>query len=255
MRADDLLILDYGDFSERAQELYERMNDSPHIRERLVKDPAGAVNEMLLQGTVTPPSRGTINQANRLLYSLLSNQEFMEWSQSYQEKIQEQLRQIAEEHDSEEAFKLLVERIDRSELYREITEAILEHADREILYSIIAIDPDDPRPPWPWPPRPDPWPGPGPRPWPGPGPDPGPLLPRAAVAVDIEVLIYAVAAVAVFAVAVAAVVAGAVREGLSREDLFRLSNSLTEQLQARGQELREQGILFDFTSVQRGPQL
>lgn len=237
MRADELLILDYGDLSTHATDLFERLDNSRAFRELFIKDPTGAVGRVLLPGYSRPPVVH-INQANRVLFSLLSNESFREWSRRYQETFVEDARQRFPDQEHPEALRSFLAGYDVREMYQELVDGALQFLDREFLYSLLSIDLDH------TPPR----------------------VPSFVAQDDEEMpaaspVVVAVA-VAVFAaiVAVAFLVVGPVVEpesddGLSRDSLQRVSDMIAESLIARAEELRNAGALTSFDSVQKGPVL
>lgn len=250
MRADELLILNYRNFSERVGNLYSQLDKSTAMKELLSKNPVGLINKFLFSEYNV--SAGEINQGNRLLFSLLSNPKFLKWSERFEEQIKEELKQIPEkEYDENERVKMLFAKLDRSKLYQQLAQATLEFGDFETIYSIIIKDPDSFRrrdfldwenilhPPQP----------------------PHPVIvvgcDMADVAVEIETFIYAVAAVAVAAVAVVVVVAGAlipanVKETLTREDLQRVTNYINNNLIEVANKFRKEGLLGSIDGLKQG---
>jgi hypothetical protein len=249
MRSDELLILNYRNFSERVASVYERLHNSESMKALFVSDPTG-----LFAKTVFPEYNLTsseLNQGNRLLFSLLSNSRFLEWSKQFEERLKAQLQQITGTSDEAEAMRLFLTTFDRTQLYREIAQATLEFGDLETIFSLTVKDPNSAvRRPLPLdidlviPSNPNPI-------------DPlGSDL--ADVAVDIETFIYAVAAVAVFIAAVALLVVPpppSVRETLTREDLMRVTNFMAQQLGEKARTIRQAGLLTSMEGVMKGPRL
>jgi hypothetical protein len=238
MKAEELLILDRGGFSQQASELFKRLNRSASFREWLVRDPAGAIASVLFSGQQRIPA-ARINQGNRVLLALLSNQNFLAWSREFQGRIQKEVEQVGKGEDAAEAARMVAATIDRSRLYREIIEASLKFMDQETLYGLLVVDPDEAA---------------------------SGFVDRAVagvnpalaadVAVDIETFIYAVVAVAVFLVLTQIDINPIVApEGLSRQDLQRVSGFVADRLTQRAQELRGSGALTTFEVVKRGPGL
>lgn len=231
MRFDDLLVLDYNDFSEKLAVFYRKLSDSQSTRELFIRNPTGVISDLLFpEAGVSHPE---INQGNRLLYALLSNERFMAWSGEYQAGIEDRIQEIVKTVDSPaEAMRILATTIDRQKIYQEITEAITRDIDVEILAGLTwKLDPDR-IPKFEWPKH---------KPFP---------LDSGSVVVEIEVAVYAVAVAAVFAVAVAAVVAGEpVPDGINRVDLQRISAQIAENIRQQAVQLREHGILRDIRSA------
>ncbi|GEM_PF-2659665 len=247
MRADDLLVLDYAGFSRHTALFYKKL-EAASFRELFVRDPAGVLFDSLFPGYKSP-TPGKINQANRMLFSLLSNPKFMDWSKGFQKKLEETAQRAAPQEKPGEAIKLYTVQVDRAKLYQEILEATRSFADVEFFHSAFIADPDDnpcgtvPRPiPLPNPPQP-------PVPWPDIS-----IMPRFGgnedVAVEVETLIYAVAVAAVAVVVTVVAVAGMPAvEILSRQDLAKVTGIAAEHLQARAQGLRESGKLTSHEAI------
>lgn len=224
MRADELLVLNYPNLKKRLQELYLRLNDSVAFQSLFLNDPAGILSKTLMYDYNHPP-QAVINQANRLLYALLSNPKFMEWAKKFQARIEKQAIEISNVDDPDEALRQMTVLFDRNELYNELIEGIQKYGDVEMIFSLISMDPDKGKKP--------------------------PVLDVAGrpqiydTAVEVETLIYALVAAAVFAIAVAAVFIGmgAVPDGVSREDLKRLSDHISKEFADRAYKLRNSGKL------------
>ncbi len=230
MKADELLVLHYESLSQRAESLFQDLNKSLALRELFLKDPTSVVVERIL-GRDQKPSETRINQVNRLLFSLLSNTKFMEWSRQFQEKMEAQLQEIAQSEDPIEAMKLLLVRLNRAKLYQEIAEAALQFSDVETLYSLFALSSTrasfsaaEIR---------------------------GLVEPIEAATEEAgNVFPIPVTALAILVLVVLVLIPGVTNEPtplkLSRQDLLRISAFLSQQLTARAQEVRQTGKLTSF---------
>lgn len=230
MKVDELLILDRGDFSEKASTLFRLLNESNPYREWFVRDPAEAITKVLFPDQPLSPSR--INQGNRVLLALLSNDKFLSWSRQFQARIEREIVQAQGDDSSVEAARTFIATIDRSNLYREIIDASMEFLDRETLFGLLVTDPDanDVTP------------------------DDPKLQPTCSV--DIEICIYAVLIAAVFFVVTQIDINPlVVPEDLSRQDLQRVANFISERLPQRARELRANGELVSFEAAKRGTTL
>ena len=112
MNANELLILNQGNFLGGVEELYRQLNSSPAFREQFLLDPAGVLS-LTVFTEFESPTVGAINQANRILFSLLSNPKFREWAHGFQQRISAQIDEAAQSADRVEAIKMIVARLDR----------------------------------------------------------------------------------------------------------------------------------------------
>jgi len=55
---------------------------------------------------------------------MLSNPRFLEWSEQFQARLENQARQLSNTDDPEEAMKMLVASFDRTQIYREVVDAV-----------------------------------------------------------------------------------------------------------------------------------
>lgn len=182
MRSDELLILNYGGFTDKVGGFYRDLNDSEALRELFLKDPAGILSRRLFaDSSLQLLTAARINQANRLLFSLLSNAKFLAWAREYEKALRERYqspkRPKKAAGDEDEATKTLVAKLDRAELYRDLVKATMEFADLEWFYSRMVLDPDRSAPV---------------------SPLPVPALLSMDPVVCVEVAVYAVAVAAVF---------------------------------------------------------
>ncbi|MEV6444407.1 hypothetical protein [Amycolatopsis sp. NPDC051716] len=224
MGTNSLLILHAPEIQGRMRALIERVDSDESLRQLYLNDPATVIQKTVFPDQENIP-KAEINRANRLLYALLSNERFVEWSRSYEEDLVTRAVQATSIEDPENALRAYLAILDRTALHQDLASAVAQFADPELIAAIT------------W--RPE--------------------LPRvgnarlpisADVAVEIETFVYAVAAVAVFAVAVAAVFIGAVEpagEVVSRIDVMAVANQLGESLTQRAGEIRESGVLMQFS--------
>src|SRR5262245_60096898 len=104
MRSEDLLILGYDGFSERTAHFFRGLNESRALQELFLRDPAGTLSaEVLPPGKM--PAAARLNQANRILFSLLSNPNFTSWSEQYQKGLEAEMADIVALKDPSEEFK------------------------------------------------------------------------------------------------------------------------------------------------------
>jgi hypothetical protein len=221
MGANKLLLLRAPKIHEDLGGLLERLDQEPALRDLYLRDPAGVIQKFVFPDQGGVPS-AEIARGNRLLYSLLSNTEFVQWAQEYEQGLILEAQEATSIEDPAAALNAYLTIVDRSRLHADLAEAVARTADAEVIGALT------------W--RPD-------------LPKVGATrLPIAAdIAVDIETFIYAVAVAAVFAVAVGVVFIGVVPEQpdrlLSRADLLNVANQLSEDLIDRSVVVKEAGTL------------
>jgi hypothetical protein len=226
MATEDLLILEYEGFAERARALTDELNTSASLRDRLLTDPTGVISEYLFP-IVSRVSQAEINQANRFLYSLLSNEPFMAWAADWQARHREAIADV----ESQVTISL-----DKQQLYEELADAIIEFGDRETLHTLMAVDRsaeaaghlEDYAEPalsvnylrWPPPPKP-----------------------------VIVAILYVFGAAALIIVVAIPPLRAPSPEELSRLDLQRLSGTLLDALSTRAAAARQSGALRSVRSI------
>src|SRR4051794_40495877 len=112
MRADELLVLQYDDLAARVETFYRQLENSVPFRELFIRNPAGVISQTILADDLPPPS-ASLNQANRLFFSLLSNKKFSAWATRYQKQLERQARQVANVPDPDEALRIYTVQMDR----------------------------------------------------------------------------------------------------------------------------------------------
>jgi hypothetical protein len=227
MRPSELLILNYDGFNDRVEALFEQLTTSPSARELFLKDPASLVAKVVLPSG-DQPRAAELAQANRILFSLLSNPKFIAWAKEFREELDSEIKQAAELDDPAEALKHLAVVLDRPEIYRRITSAAVKYCDKELMHNLLL-------------------PGPLTRGATNPA---QPALSEAQLRRDDNVFVLASAVVAIFAVAlgvgVVFLVLGAeyAPEGISRQDLRTVSTLISKDLAARAKAAKRSGALL-----------
>lgn len=224
MGTNSLLILQSPEVLERMRDLLEEVEADAGLRQLYLRDPAGIIQKKIFPGQENIP-KTEINRGNRLLYALLSNDRFLEWSRSYEEELITRAREATRIEDPSRALHTYLAVVDRTTLHQDVASAATRFCDPELMAALT---------------------------WRAERPPAGVQVPvNADVAVDIETFVYAVAAVAVFAVAVAAVFVPAPvlerTDVISRLDLLSIANQLSASLAERAREVRESGTLLDFS--------
>jgi hypothetical protein len=127
------LVLAYPGLASRIESLYDDLNGDEAFRAQFVANPAGIASERIL-GRPAPQSDVDVAKANRVLFSVLSNRDFMRWAEGFERRHADAVQRASDDR--------LEIRIDREEMLRELAEAIWEHGDRELLASMTSTDLD-----------------------------------------------------------------------------------------------------------------
>lgn len=226
-----MLVLRYERFAERAQTFFSQIGTSAAFREVFLRDPAGTLSETVLAGEGVPSS-ADINQANRLLFALLSNDGFMEWARNYSRSFEERVAAgLAADVDDVERLKLQAVTHDRDQMFADLVQAISENPDFETLCSVMVRR----------------------------RPDTNEAIvpqPNMNVAAYEETFVAGYAVALFFVLVVAVAVAGQAPSGptqtLSRVDLETVANVLTQRLPERAAEVRASGALSDIGRIRGG---
>ncbi|MEV4254264.1 hypothetical protein AB0J52_14015 [Spirillospora sp. NPDC049652] len=218
MEPNELLILNYPKYSERIADWFGEMNASPAFREVFLADPAGTVSQAIFPDQ-PPISEGGVNQANRILFSALSNPEFMRWAGEYNEVL---VRRAADEYpqieDEQQRLRAFLATLDKSVVYQDIADAAPRFMDRELAHAWLLGDRD--------------------------------LETGALASVFVHVAIILLVAVIVVAVPVPLL-----GEGVNREDLRVVMTQLAQRLEQRAETLRAEGRLLGSDAARRGRKL
>jgi hypothetical protein len=215
----DLLILRHAEVSERFEQLARRLGEDAPLRKLYVHDPARVIAGAVFPKEEIPSAE--IDRGSRLLFSLLSNEEFRKWANDYQAQLVRQALEATELDDPYEALRTQLAITDRANLHRDLAEAIARHADPALIASLT------------WETQ----------------------RSAADVAVEIETFVYAVAAAAVFVVVVLVVFLGVEEDfgvipAFSRGDVLALTRQLASELQAHAEELRVSGALTELEGLE-----
>lgn len=240
MTADDLLVLGYDGFSKRLKAFYATLGDSAAHRELFIKDPTRTLHAGLF-ADFPELGEGEINQANRVLFALLSNKGFMRWAGEYQKRLDREMRAGAKKGGGD--LRAYAVTMDRQKIYEDFVEGALKHVDHEMLYAIFVSQRERVRPVNPGDLR---------IPETAARQEPDPIGPISSFWVAAETFV-AVIAVVLFHIVVTQIDATPrVAEHLSRTDIQRVSAHIAEGIQARAADLRESGALRSFDAASRG---
>jgi len=234
VRSDQRLILEFPEFAERLSGFLQRLDNEPALLQAFARDPSGILSTSVFPGD-PEPTLTAINRGNRLLFSLLSNERFMTWSEQYMERSSASALDRFPELDPDEAARAFAATLSPDEVYQEVVDAMVQFVDRELLAALLVVDPEDVNS----------------------------LLGREAVAARTPVygwiavyVILLVVVAAVHAVAVLGTSGDVIRTGsipgLSRQDLARVNRLLLDTLSERARELRTTGTLASAEAARRG---
>lgn len=137
MEPEELLVLNYDQFSERVGKLFQSLSQSPAARDVFVKDPTGVVSQFLFVG-LHKRQPAVISRSNRLFYALMSNKGFREWGKKYSTDLKKELARHKVSSKPGEALKSTLAALDRGKIYNDIARGALEFVDQETLYSLFS---------------------------------------------------------------------------------------------------------------------
>lgn len=210
-------------------ELLRDVEDDTAVRQLYLRDPMGVITRTVFPDQDVPAPE--LSRGNRLLFALLTNDKFLDWSRSYETDLLKKAVEATNIEDPSTALRSYLAVVDRSSIHQDLAAAAAEFADPELIAALT------------W--RPDRQ---------GIGRTKFPI--NADVAVEVETLVYVAVAVAVAVVAVAVAVAG--RETdidqtiLNRQDIVAISRVLTGELTEHAAKIRESGQLLDFAKRNQG---
>ena len=136
----DLLVFDYEKLDERSIHLFDQLKRSEVLRAEFISNPAGVLGREVLQGRkLTSPLE--IDQANRLLFSLLSNPRFWVWAGRYQRRIWAELRRAnIKGRTPAEVKRLALLILSKRRIYHDLAVGMREFGDAELYRALIPAD-------------------------------------------------------------------------------------------------------------------
>lgn len=229
MGANEYLVFRAPEVRSRMSELLRDVEGDATVRQMYLRDPIGVINRAVFPDQEVPASE--LSRGNRLLFALLTNEKFLNWSRSYEIDLTKKAVDATNIEDPSTALRTYLAVVDRSTIHQDLAVAAAEFADPELIAALT------------W--RPDRI---------GIGRTKFPI--NADVAVEIETLIYVVIAVAVAVAAVAVAVAGVETDiekaVLNRQDVVAISQILSEELIGHAAQIRESGQLLQFSRRNQG---
>jgi hypothetical protein len=133
MKAEDLLVLNLGGFGQRLDAFYSRLAADEGLREYFIADPGEVLEATVFRNFKRAP-KNRVNQFNRALYSVISNQDFMAWGREFQQRIFAQAQaEFPNIEDEERAVRAFLVKLDRVALHEELVAVLPRFMDREFL--------------------------------------------------------------------------------------------------------------------------
>jgi hypothetical protein len=129
----DLLVLKYGDFRREASHLFEALNRDPRLRHLFFTNPALVLKTKLpsLAGAGIDDQQDEI--ANRILFSVLTNDRFLDFLNEFQERKTKALSQFLDDPNDRQAASEL----DDHKIRSEFIEALLKFGDKELMSNML----------------------------------------------------------------------------------------------------------------------
>lgn len=224
MQGQSPLILDFAGFSKRLDSFLEQANQSSSVKNNMIQNPVGTLSQVALPGS-PPPDNATLSEANRLLFSLLSNPHFMSWAQQYEQSFDSAFQSYMQSGMSEEdAAKKVGADLNPGKLLQDLSNAAAQFGDPALVNALKKPQLQGQSP--------------------SQGQPQGNVirtLPRVWAVEDIAVSAEVVAVIV--GVVFAVVVAGAQRKSITRADLQATANSLVSSLEDHAKQLRQNGKL------------
>ena len=124
---DDYLIVKGVSLRKRVSDLFDELENNPELAQVFVRNPI-----LVLQSKILPEfgelDEDSINSANQFLYSVLSNDKFMEWLENYRTELTNQYNKTGRLPD-------------KKKVLHEFAEGLLENGDPKILSDLLEISP------------------------------------------------------------------------------------------------------------------
>jgi hypothetical protein len=121
----DYLIANGISLRKRVSDLFDELEKNPELAQVFIRNPF-----LVLQSRVLPEfavmNEDSINAANQLLYSVLSNDKFMKWAEEYGAKLIDRFNKTGKVPD-------------KKEMLRAFAKGIIEYGDPRILSDLLEI--------------------------------------------------------------------------------------------------------------------
>jgi hypothetical protein len=129
----DLLILKHQDFRTEVSGFFKELNKDSALRNLFFTNPSLVLRTKLPSLSDINISEPRYESANRVLFSVLSNDKFKTFLKEYQERKNEAIERFLKSPEDKRAAAELDERTMRAE----VAEALLEFGDKELLSSLL----------------------------------------------------------------------------------------------------------------------
>lgn len=127
----DKLIIKDSNFIKGWEKLLVETEKDSKLKETFLKSPASVLSELLFD---KPDKLSTdeIDKSNLILFSVMSNKDFMNWAKEYEKTVIKKVKNPNELSSDE-----------LSEIYKEASEALINYADKDLLRAIFRISPEE----------------------------------------------------------------------------------------------------------------
>lgn len=129
----DLLVLKYQDFQGETSGFFKELNKDADLRSLFFTNPSLVLRTKLPSLRSIDVSDQQDELANRVLFSVLSNERFMTFLKEYQSKKNQALKRFIKSSGDKQAAKELDERT----IKMEFAEAMLKFGDKELMSNIL----------------------------------------------------------------------------------------------------------------------
>jgi hypothetical protein len=129
----DLLILKYDDFQRDTAHFFVELHKDEAVRDLLFSNPSLVLRTKFPSLSNVSVSDHQDEVANKILYSVLTNEQFKNFLREYQQKKSAAVARLLEAPDDKEAANALDERTVRLE----IAEALLQFGDKELVSNLF----------------------------------------------------------------------------------------------------------------------
>ena len=121
----DLLVVSRPEFSQSLRRLMDDLLTDRTISTRLSHDPFGTISSYF-SDTIGTPNVQQLSDANRLIFSVLANDDFRTWVEDFN-------RTLSERFDLSSPPSL-----DKVAIRKEVAEALLRHGDKDIVSALLS---------------------------------------------------------------------------------------------------------------------
>lgn len=133
MKIEQLLLLKQDSFRKETNDLFEELASNPVAKKLFIENPAGVMRTKLSFIKSDSEFPRDDSDANRLLFSIISNPKFFNFIQQQQDKINKKLNSLF----LTPATKPIPDVIDREAILQEFAAAFIKFGDKEILGGLV----------------------------------------------------------------------------------------------------------------------